>query len=239
MTSGVNFEQRKQQLVKTLTEQLSQVADPKTKKWFDNYLKGAIEYRGVKTPAVTKLVSSWRQAQNLDKFSLEEQLSLCEALIQSQFAEDKFSGTIYMQKYLCSELAWQQLVPFCSDLFAHGYFYDWSTTDWFCVRVLDPIILRHGLPAAAAIANWCKANKYGKEEPLSSPFATRSKIANIIASSDKSSKSSYQKISALFKQVLAGFWLICLNLILRRRRHYFASISLSSHVRSLIAIPSI
>ena len=26
------------------------------KQWFDNYLKGVIEYRGVKTPQVTSLV---------------------------------------------------------------------------------------------------------------------------------------------------------------------------------------
>ena len=71
-----------------------------------------------------------------------------------------------MQKYLCSKLAWQRLVPFCSALFEQGYFFDWSTTDWFCVRVLDPTILRHGFPAAEAmatpaqgIANWCKAKQ--------------------------------------------------------------------------------
>lgn len=157
MTSGANFEQRKHQLVTTLTNQLSQVADLKTKKWFDNYLKGAIEYRGVKTPAVTKLVFSWRREQNLDEYSLEEQLALCESLIQSRFAEDKFSGTIYLQKYLCTELTWPRLVSFCSTLFEQGHFFDWSTTDWFCVRVLDPAILRHGLPAADAIANWRKA----------------------------------------------------------------------------------
>lgn len=164
MTPGTNFEQRKQQLVRTLTDQLSQVSDPKTKKWFDNYLKGAIEYRGVKTPMVTKLVSSWRREQNLDQSSLEEQLALCEALLQSRFAEDKFSGTIYMQKYLCSEMVWQHLISFCANLFEQGHFFDWSTTDWFCVRVLDPTILRYGLPAAdmmatpaKVIANWCRA----------------------------------------------------------------------------------
>ena len=154
MGNGANFSQTKQQLTLTLTNQIAQVADDKTKQWFDNYLKGAIEYRGVKTPVVAKLVSSWKQAHTLSHYSIEEQLALCELLIQSRFAEDKFAGIIYIQKYLCSKLAYQRLVSFCANLFEQGYFFDWSTTDWFCVRVLDPTIVRHGLPAAEAIASW-------------------------------------------------------------------------------------
>jgi len=143
-----------QPIVDSLTYQISQAADEKTKQWFDNYLKGAIEYRGLKTPAVTKLVASWRKEYKLKDYSLEEQLTLCEALIRSRFAEDKFAGIIYIQKYLSSELEWQQLVSFCSGLFEQGYFFDWSTTDWLCVRVLDPAIVKHGLEMGSAIALW-------------------------------------------------------------------------------------
>lgn len=141
-------------LVKALTTQIEGAADEKTKQWFDNYLKGAIEYRGVKTPMVTKLVTSWKKDYNLTQYSIEEQLALCELLLQSRFAEDKFAGTIYLQKFLCKTLPWQQLVSFSAGLFESGYFFDWSTTDWFCVRVLDPTIIRHGLQAAAHIVQW-------------------------------------------------------------------------------------
>ncbi|MEL6162077.1 MAG: DNA alkylation repair protein [Cyanobacteria bacterium J06627_32] len=142
------------ELTKALITQLDSAANEKTKQWFDNYLKGAIEYRGVKTPMVTKLVTSWKKDYNLTQYSIEEQLALCELLIQSRFAEDKFAGTIYLQKFLCKILPWQQLVSFSAGLFEAGYFFDWSTTDWFCVRVLDPAIIRHGLEAAEQIAQW-------------------------------------------------------------------------------------
>ncbi|MEL6489521.1 MAG: DNA alkylation repair protein [Cyanobacteria bacterium J06621_3] len=157
MTHAVNFEQRKQALTEDLTAQLSSVANEKTKQWFDNYLKGAIEYRGVKTPTVTKLVTSWRQKNDLSQYSTEEQLTLCKTLIQSRFAEDKFAGTIYLQKFLRKALPWQQLVSFSVDLFESEYFFDWSTTDWFCMRVLDPTIIQHGLDAGEAIAQWRSA----------------------------------------------------------------------------------
>lgn len=47
---------KKQNLIEYLVVQLEQNSNLKTKQWFDNYLKGAIEYRGVKTPQVIKLV---------------------------------------------------------------------------------------------------------------------------------------------------------------------------------------
>ena len=158
MPHDVASEQCKKQLVHTLTEQLSQAADAKTKQWFDNYLKGAIEYRGVKTPAVTKLVTDWKRDHHINQYTLEDQLALCEMLIQSRFAEDKFAGTIYLQKYLSAQLTWQRLVRFSAELFEKGYFFDWSTTDWFCVRVLDPAIIGHGADAANAIAHWRNAD---------------------------------------------------------------------------------
>ncbi|EDX84280.1 DNA alkylation repair enzyme superfamily [Synechococcus sp. PCC 7335] len=157
MTHAVNFEQRKQALAEDLTVQLSSAADEKTKQWFDNYLKGAIEYRGVKTPIATQLVISWQRENDLSQYSTEEQLALCKALVQSRFAEDKFAGIIYLQKFLRKTLSWPQLVSFSADLFELGYFFDWSTTDWFCVRVLDPTIIQHGLAAAEAIAEWRSA----------------------------------------------------------------------------------
>lgn len=125
---------RSHTLINALTTQLEDIADSKTKQWFDNYLKGAIEYRGVKTPIVTKLVTHWQREYNLTQYSIDEQLALCELLIQSQFAEDKFAGTIYLQKFLCKVLPWERLVSFSAGLFEAGYFFDWSTTDWFCVR---------------------------------------------------------------------------------------------------------
>ena len=141
-------------LIDDLIEQLKQNAEPKTKQWFDNYLKGAITYRGLKTPLVNKLVKDWHDRHQLELYSPIERWQLCKHLIAHNFAEDKFAGTIYLQKFLLAKFDYQLLLTECSKLFESGYFFDWSTTDWFCTRILDPTITEHGLDVANTIANW-------------------------------------------------------------------------------------
>ena len=141
-------------LTKLLIVQFQKQADSKTKKWFDNYLKGAISYRGLKTPQVASLVKDWYTANNLKQYSVEEQLTLCQDLIASKFAEDKFAGTIYIQKYLIKTIDYHQLLAESNVLFQKGCFFDWSTTDWFCTRILDPIIVKNGIEAAEIVAQW-------------------------------------------------------------------------------------
>lgn len=151
---------KKQNLIDGLVSQLEQNSNLKTKQWFDNYLKGAIEYRGVKTPQVIKLVKDWHQENQLRNYTVQEQLTLCIDLIASSFAEDKFAGIIYIQRFLISEINYQELLAECDIMFKQNYFFDWSTTDWFCIRVLDPIIINYGLDAATIIANWRQSENF-------------------------------------------------------------------------------
>ena len=153
---SISLDER-QGLTDELIEQIERHSDPQTKQWFDNYLKGAIAYRGLKTPQVKKLVKAWHQQHQLNRYSLSEQLSLCTDLIAGEFAEEKFAGTLYLQTFLLSKLDYSVLLETCDRLFQNEYFFDWSTTDWFCTRILDPTILKHGLPAANTIANFRKS----------------------------------------------------------------------------------
>ena len=141
-------------LSKLLKEKLQNNADPKTKQWFDNYLKGAIEYRGLKTPHVTAIVKEWYRDNHLDRYSLQQQLELCSLLIYSPFSEDKFAGTIYIQQFLLSKIDYKTLLEKSNYLFQKGRFFDWSTTDWFCTRILDPSILSNKIDAATIISSW-------------------------------------------------------------------------------------
>ncbi|MGD1917843.1 MAG: DNA alkylation repair protein [Pleurocapsa sp.] len=145
---------QRQNLIQLLVEEFEQQANPKTKKWFENYLKNAIAYRGLKTPQVASLVKEWYLNHNLKQYTIHVQLALCCDLIESSFAEDKFAGTIYLQKYLSKKIDYQELLAECNSWFEQGCFFDWSTTDWFCTRVLDPIIVKNGTSAAEIIAHW-------------------------------------------------------------------------------------
>ena len=62
--------------IKKLQTKLDEVSDEKTRKWFENYLKNAISYRGVKTPAVAKIVSHWRVDEAIDKLPLKKQMEI-------------------------------------------------------------------------------------------------------------------------------------------------------------------
>ena len=141
-------------LLSKLSQKLQNNADPKTKQWFDNYLKGAIVYRGLKTPLVKTLVKQWHQEHNLSQCELSSQLELCLDLLAGSFAEDKFAGTLYIQLYLLKKIDYQILLPKFDWLFQQGDFYDWSTTDWFCTRILDPLIIKNGMDAATVVASW-------------------------------------------------------------------------------------
>ena len=141
-------------MVADLQGRLDTVADPGTKTWFENYLKHAIGYRGVKTPVVARIVAEWRSEHGLEGLPDEDQLAVARSLIEESLAEDKFAGILYVQKYLARRLQPDRLLAVAEGLFAEGAFFDWSTTDWFSVRVLGLLIRRSGTRAAERIAGW-------------------------------------------------------------------------------------
>lgn len=153
-----------------LRHRLDAAADPATKAWFENYLKHAISYRGVKTPAVAKIVTEWRRAHDLGSLPDLDQLALARSLIEGRFAEDKFAGTLYIQKYLLKRTDPDRILDVAEELFIAGAFHDWSTTDWFSVRVLGPLIARHGEPVARRIAAWRGAENLWQRRSSIVPF---------------------------------------------------------------------
>ena len=157
-------------LIADLQRRLDAVADPQTKAWFENYLKHAIRYRGVKTPQVTRLVAEWSREHDLKQHPVETQLALTKSLLLQTHAEDKFAGTLYIQKHLLRRAEADALLKTAEDLFSRGAFCDWSTTDWFCIRVLGPVIVRHGCSAAKHIAGWRNAEDIWQRRASTVPF---------------------------------------------------------------------
>lgn len=103
---------------------------------------------------MARIVADWRDAHELRLLAADEQLDLARTLIGRPYAEDKFAGILYMQKHLARRLEPGLLLATAEGLFAAGAFFDWSTSDWFSVRVLGPLIARGGLPVAERIAGW-------------------------------------------------------------------------------------
>ena len=157
-------------LIADLQRRLDTAADPGTKAWFENYLKHAIAYRGVKTPAVTRIVADWHRDRGLGRLHYADRLALAASLIRQDHAEDKFAGTLYIQKHLLRRVDPEAILATAEDLFAARAFFDWSTCDWFSVRVLGPLIARHGKAAAVRIAGWRAAADLWQRRSSIVPF---------------------------------------------------------------------
>ena len=138
--------------IPSLQQLLQAAAKPDTKAWFERYLRYAITYRGVKTPQVKRLVAEWYRQSGVDQLPVPDQLALAAELIRQPMAEDKLAGTILVQQYLLRQLDASDILALSEDLFDAKAFYDWSTTDWYCMRVLKPIVTQEG--AAERIARW-------------------------------------------------------------------------------------
>ena len=113
---------REARLVADLQRRLREASDPRTKAWFENYLKHVISYRGLKTPVVARILAEWRHAHELQRLSDGDQLRLADMLIREGHAEDKFAGILYMQKHLLRLLDADTLLCTAEGLFVPLFF---------------------------------------------------------------------------------------------------------------------
>ena len=133
-----------------LSQLLHTAAKPETAEWFTNYLKGAIVYRGVKTPALKGILSEFLSVTELDKEPDSTQLEHIRYWLSKPMAEDKLIAILWLQKLGKSRRTFdekvaviQQSLDLLEDAFASADIHDWSTNDWLCVRVLETIPLKY------------------------------------------------------------------------------------------------
>lgn len=140
-----------------LQAELDRRANPQTKAWWEAYLKGAIPFRGVKMAGTRAALHEWLATTEPSNPVARRELAL--SLLRETACEDKLAGILYLQEVLipsgiltCADL------PQLAQLFEQGYIADWNTCDWFCVKVLGPLIEREGAACAQEIAAWSTAN---------------------------------------------------------------------------------
>jgi len=146
--------------IKTLQARLQEQAVPETKAWWEGYMKHVIPFRGVKMPVVRSVLHSWYQTEELaTSLSLPQQKELALRLFREEFTEDKLAGILFLQEILLpiGAIQCQDDLPGFAALFSDRWIYDWNVCDWFCVKVLGPLIGQEGEACAAAIAAWRQA----------------------------------------------------------------------------------
>jgi 3-methyladenine DNA glycosylase AlkD len=141
----------------TLLGALQSKADPQVKAWWENYIKDSAPFRGVKMPVIRETLHTWYREYDIGaRKNPGEQIELALALFHSPYTEDKLAGTLFLQEILLpgGYIDWQSDLPSFAALFHKGRIYDWNACDWFCVKLLGPLIEQQGLACARAIADW-------------------------------------------------------------------------------------
>jgi len=137
-------------LIKKLELQLENRADPKTKIWWENYLKNAIRFRGVKMSDIRVELHKWLNSESIQtELPAEQQKELAFHLIQETYCEDKLAGILFFQEILlpAGAVNWREDLPRFAALFQDGYIYEWNTCIGF---VFECSALSHNARANVA-----------------------------------------------------------------------------------------
>jgi 3-methyladenine DNA glycosylase AlkD len=165
-------------LIERLQLRLNEVATAATREWWTKYLRGAASFRGVKMGDVRKAVHAWFEEEQLgEHLSAEQQNALALMLLEEDYTEDKLAGVLFLQEILlpAGALDWRSDLPRFARLFDEGYIRDWSICDWFCVKVLGPLVEQQGQACARAISEWQEANSVWQRRASVVAFANLAK----------------------------------------------------------------
>lgn len=144
-------------LIADLQARLDKRANPKTKAWWESYLKHVIPFRGVKMADIRSALHAWVKAEKIaSEPMLAAQKDLALRLFQEPYAEDKLAGILFLQEVLLPTqgIDCHTDLPWLARLFKDRHINDWNTCDWFCVKVLGPLVEQQGPDCARAIAQW-------------------------------------------------------------------------------------
>ncbi len=147
-------------LVHRLQKRLNARATAATREWWTKYLRGDASFRGAKMGDVRKSVHAWFKEERLGAYlSVGQQKDLALMLLEEDHTEDKLAGVLFLQEILLPALALNCLsdLPRFGRLFDGEHIRDWNVCDWFCVKVLGPLVEQQGEGCARAISKWREA----------------------------------------------------------------------------------
>lgn len=128
------------QLLCALDELMETEHDRAFAKWTTEYLRNVTPSRGVRIPKLRKVVANWYNQNRLSTYSGARQRNIAYELIRKEYFEDKLAGTLVLQEHVipAGNLTLEHL-PELKILYEEYCINDWSTCDWFCIRVLSKL----------------------------------------------------------------------------------------------------
>ncbi len=157
-----------------LRESLAYHADAKTKAWWENYVKGSAPFLGVKMPVIRQELHRWHESGVEGVWDYPAQVELALSLFDEKYAEEKLAGTLFLQEILlpAGVINCEHEIDRFAALFSDGKIYDWNICDWFCVKVLGPLIRERGLDCANQISRWRSAENLWQARACLVPFVS-------------------------------------------------------------------
>ncbi|MDY6911507.1 MAG: DNA alkylation repair protein, partial [Chloroflexota bacterium] len=144
-----------------LQERLQIKSNANLQEWWESYLKHEAKFRGLRMLDIQSIVHKWYFEFGLDSaLSVDEQKQLALDLFREEYTEDKIAGIVFLQEILLpiGAIKWESDLPSLAVLFREGYISDWNVCDWFCVKVLGPLVGQQGKDCAQAISKWRKSD---------------------------------------------------------------------------------
>jgi 3-methyladenine DNA glycosylase AlkD len=108
---------------------------------------------------VRAVARAWWEEAEADRLAPEAQLDALADLLRAPATEDKLAAMLLLQDRLipAGQVDWREALPRFAARFDDGSLADWSAVDWFCVRVLGPLIDASGDECAETVAAWIEA----------------------------------------------------------------------------------
>jgi 3-methyladenine DNA glycosylase AlkD len=143
----------------SLLELLQEKSDPKAKSWWEGYVKDSAPFLGVKMADIRTIVHQWHKDHISGDLEPGKQVDLALLLFEGQYTEEKLAGTLFLQEILLpmGAVKCSKDVQRFAGLFTNDFIYDWNICDWFCMKVLGPLIIREGISCANRIFAWHEA----------------------------------------------------------------------------------
>jgi 3-methyladenine DNA glycosylase AlkD len=140
----------------TLQAELEAAADESTRLWWERYLKGTAQFRGVPMAGIRAAVRrTWRE-HRLDEAATEDLLALAHLWFAEPASEDKLAAVLLLAEHVAGRLTVDHVDALAAP-FRAGVIADWGVCDWSATKTLhtflthDPDDLE---PRARRLATW-------------------------------------------------------------------------------------
>ena len=141
-------------IARVFARRLAAAADPAKRAWWERYLKGAVPFRGVAMSGIRKIAHEVWAEKGLDELDRDAQIDLALDQFARKHSEDKLVGVLVLAERLLPELKTND-VERLAQPFQAGHISDWSTCDWYCVKVLGRFVAAEDRRRRARlIASW-------------------------------------------------------------------------------------